>query len=47
MCYYCRYWPDDELARRAPNWGEHLSSLCVKMPEAGYGTRYTTLVQII
>lgn len=34
-----KYWPDAELKRRAPKWGESLSSICVKMQEAGYGTR--------
>ncbi|XP_037041020.1 transport and Golgi organization protein 2 [Bradysia coprophila] len=41
-----KYWPDDELRRRAPRWGESLSSICVKMPEAGYGTRTHTVVLV-
>lgn len=33
-------WPDAELARRAPNWGRDLSSICVRVSgDAGYGTR--------
>lgn len=35
-----KHWPDAELHRRAPDWGEHLSSICVNMKEAGYGSRY-------
>lgn len=34
-----RHWPDDELTLRAPNWAERLSSIHVKMPEEGYGSR--------
>lgn len=41
-----KFWPDPELKRRAPNWGEQLSRICVKMPEAGYGTRTKTLILI-
>lgn len=32
-------WPDAELARRAPLWGEDLSSICVRVPGDLYGTR--------
>lgn len=39
-----RHWPDAELYKRAPNWGEFLSSVCVHMPEAGYGSRTRTVV---
>lgn len=41
-----KYWPDEELKRRAPKWGEHLSRICVKMPEAGYGSRTRTVILI-
>lgn len=34
-----RHLPDPELQRRAPQAYEHLSSVFVKIPEAGYGTR--------
>lgn len=34
-----KYWPDEELKFRAPDWGKQLSSICVKMPEEGYGSR--------
>lgn len=40
LCDRERYWPDDELHRRAPNWSDKLCSVCVKMPEFGYGSRY-------
>lgn len=33
-------WPDEELHRRQPTWGESLSSICVKMPKVKYGSRY-------
>jgi len=39
-----RHWPDAELYKRAPNWGELLSSVCVQMPEAGYGSRTRSVV---
>ncbi|CAD7087528.1 unnamed protein product [Hermetia illucens] len=39
-------WPDDELLRRAPNWGEHLSSPCVQILKAGYGTRTRTVILV-
>lgn len=35
-----KHWPDSELEFRAPNWAPKLSSICVKMPEEGYGSRY-------
>lgn len=41
-----KYWPDDELTRRAPRWGEKLSSVCVKMPIEGYGSRTRTVILI-
>lgn len=34
-----KHWPDAELQRRAPDWGQGLCSICVKMPEVEYGTR--------
>lgn len=39
-----KFWPDEELKRRAPIWGEHLSRICVKIPESGYGTRTKTVI---
>lgn len=39
LCDDEKHWPDAELHRRAPNWGEYLSSICVNMGEAGYGSR--------
>lgn len=44
LCDNEKHWPDAELHRRAPNWGEHLSSVCVNMAEAGYGSRYEKLI---
>lgn len=40
LCDRERHWPDEELHRRAPNWSNQLCSICVKMPEQGYGSRY-------
>lgn len=40
LCDDEKHWPDAELHRRAPDWGEHLSSIRVNMTDAGYGTRY-------
>lgn len=34
-----RCWPDAELARRAPNWGRQMSSICVRVAGQPYGTR--------
>lgn len=39
LCDSEKHWPDAELHRRAPLWGEHLSSICVNMTDAGYGSR--------
>lgn len=39
LCDTEKNWPDAELHRRAPNWGEYLSSICVNMTDAGYGSR--------
>ncbi|XP_053948870.1 transport and Golgi organization protein 2 isoform X2 [Anastrepha ludens] len=41
-----KFWPDAELERRAPNWGEHLSALNVNVPSAGYGSRTHTVILI-
>ncbi|XP_017466372.1 PREDICTED: transport and Golgi organization protein 2 isoform X2 [Rhagoletis zephyria] len=41
-----KFWPDAELARRAPNWGEYLSALNVSVPSAGYGSRTHTVILI-
>ncbi|XP_067641371.1 transport and Golgi organization protein 2 isoform X2 [Eurosta solidaginis] len=41
-----KYWPDAELQRRAPNWGEELSGLNVCMPQAAYGSRTHTVILI-
>ncbi|KAL5277355.1 TANGO2 family protein [Megaselia abdita] len=39
-----KHWPDEELKRRAPKWGEYLSSVFVNVPNAGYGTRTHTVI---
>ncbi|KAL9880461.1 transport and Golgi organization protein 2 isoform X4 [Glossina fuscipes] len=41
-----RFWPDAELMRRAPNWGEHLSAINVAIPNEGYGSRTHTVILI-
>lgn len=41
-----KHWPDAELHRRAPHWGEYLSSICVRMNDAGYGSRYLIYFEI-
>lgn len=41
-----KYWPDSELAGRAPNWGHYLSAINVKIPEAGYGSRTHSVIII-
>ncbi|XP_061397948.1 transport and Golgi organization protein 2 [Musca vetustissima] len=41
-----KFWPDAELQRRAPNWGEYLSSLNVYVPDCGYGSRTHTVILI-
>lgn len=46
LCNREKNWPDDELQRRAPNWCESLSSICVKMPHDGYGSRTRTIVLV-
>lgn len=35
-----KYWPDDELHRRAPNWSNQLCSICARVPSAAYGSRH-------
>lgn len=39
LCDRERHWPDDELMRRKPMWADKLCSICVNMPEVGYGSR--------
>ncbi|XP_033168973.1 transport and Golgi organization protein 2 isoform X2 [Drosophila mauritiana] len=41
-----KFWPDDELKRRAPNWGEGLSALNVHIEEHAYGSRTHTVVLV-
>lgn len=41
-----KFWPDAELKRRAPNWGEYLSSLNVYVPDQGYGSRTHTVILV-
>ncbi|XP_004527372.1 transport and Golgi organization protein 2 isoform X2 [Ceratitis capitata] len=41
-----KFWPDAELKRRAPNWGEHLSALNVNIPNAEYGSRTHTVILV-
>uniref|UniRef100_A0A1I8N4S6 NRDE protein n=1 Tax=Musca domestica TaxID=7370 RepID=A0A1I8N4S6_MUSDO len=41
-----KFWPDPELQRRAPNWGEYLSALNVCVPDCGYGSRTHTVILI-
>ncbi|XP_013109382.2 transport and Golgi organization protein 2 isoform X4 [Stomoxys calcitrans] len=41
-----KFWPDAELMRRAPNWGEHLSALNVCVPGHGYGSRTHTVILV-
>lgn len=41
-----KFWPDAELKRRGPNWGEHLSALNVNVPLADYGSRTHTVILI-
>ena len=41
-----KFWPDDELKRRAPLYGEHLSALNVLIPETGYGSRTHTVILV-
>ncbi|KAH8395182.1 hypothetical protein KR222_000520 [Zaprionus bogoriensis] len=39
-----KFWPDAELNRRAPSWGEDLSALNVHVDKHGYGSRTHTLI---
>ncbi|XP_037816799.1 transport and Golgi organization protein 2 isoform X1 [Lucilia sericata] len=41
-----KFWPDAELKRRAPIYGEHLSALNVLIPETGYGSRTHTVILV-
>ncbi|KAM7348389.1 transport and golgi organization 2 isoform 1-T2 [Cochliomyia hominivorax] len=41
-----KFWPDAELKRRAPHYGEYLSALNVLIPETGYGSRTHTVILI-
>ncbi|XP_055842294.1 transport and Golgi organization protein 2 isoform X2 [Episyrphus balteatus] len=41
-----KHWPDAELAGRAPNWGNYLSAINVKIPDAGYGSRTHSVIII-
>ncbi|EDW48778.1 GM17622 [Drosophila sechellia] len=41
-----KFWPDDELKTRAPNWGEGLSALNVHIEEHAYGSRTHTVVLV-
>ncbi|EDW07048.1 transport and Golgi organization protein 2 isoform X2 [Drosophila mojavensis] len=41
-----KFWPDAELERRAPSWGEGLSALNVHIAEHGYGSRTHSLILV-
>ncbi|XP_017016068.2 transport and Golgi organization protein 2 isoform X2 [Drosophila takahashii] len=41
-----RFWPDAELKRRAPNWGEGLSALNVHIADHAYGSRTHTVILV-
>ncbi|XP_037937001.1 transport and Golgi organization protein 2 isoform X2 [Teleopsis dalmanni] len=41
-----KFWPDVELNRRAPNWGEYLSALNVSVDDESYGSRTHTIILI-
>lgn len=41
-----KFWPDAELKRRAPLYGEYLSALNVLIPETGYGSRTHTVLLV-
>ncbi|XP_055634870.1 transport and Golgi organization protein 2 [Toxorhynchites rutilus septentrionalis] len=41
-----KYFPDEELSRRTPAQAEHLASINVRIPEAGYGTRTRTVILV-
>lgn len=40
LCKSNKHWPDVELHRRKPEWSELLSSIYVKIPQVGYGSRF-------
>jgi uncharacterized protein with NRDE domain len=44
--FLSRFWPDEELSKRQPQWGHDLSHINVKMLKAGYGTRTHTIILI-
>ncbi|XP_016949229.1 transport and Golgi organization protein 2 isoform X1 [Drosophila biarmipes] len=41
-----KFWPDAELKRRAPNWGEGLSALNVHIADHAYGSRTHTVILV-
>nr|XP_016935110.1 transport and Golgi organization protein 2 isoform X2 [Drosophila suzukii] len=41
-----KFWPDAELMRRAPNWGEGLSALNVHIEDHAYGSRTHTVILV-
>ncbi|XP_026846026.1 transport and Golgi organization protein 2 isoform X2 [Drosophila persimilis] len=41
-----KFWPDAELKRRAPNWGEELSALNVHIGDRGYGSRTHSIILV-
>ncbi|KAH8235913.1 hypothetical protein KR032_010615 [Drosophila birchii] len=41
-----KFWPDAELKRRAPNWGEGLSALNVHIDDHAYGSRTHTVILV-
>ncbi|XP_022228400.1 transport and Golgi organization protein 2 isoform X1 [Drosophila obscura] len=41
-----KFWPDEELKRRAPNWGEELSALNVHIADRGYGSRTHSVILV-
>ncbi|EDW00337.1 transport and Golgi organization protein 2 isoform X2 [Drosophila grimshawi] len=41
-----KFWPDGELKRRAPSWGQGLSALNVHIEEHGYGSRTHSLILV-
>lgn len=47
LCKREKHWPDDELHRRAPHWAESLSSIHVRIPDEGYGSRFVFLLSFL
>ncbi|XP_034471953.1 transport and Golgi organization protein 2 isoform X2 [Drosophila innubila] len=41
-----KFWPDAELKRRAPSWGEGLSALNVHIAEHSYGSRTHSIILV-